>query len=1265
MKPTSNQTYLAGLAVSLALLGGVAWLGLRQDALDQEKVGLVVRVHVLTMVGTGLSFALLIAVFSLVLRENRRRLRVQAELDLFFTLSLDMLGIANTDGYFKRVNAAFTHTLGWSAEELLARPFLEFVHPDDHAATVREVEKLAAGEKVLNFENRYQHKDGSWRSLSWKAMPHGGGYIFATGRDITEQKQAELALRRSEQNLAVTLQSIGDAVLATDSERRVTRLNPVAEKLTGWTQAEAQGRTVDEVFHIINEETRQPAVIPVDDVMATGEIHGLANHTVLIARDGTERPIADSAAPIRDLDGRSIGVVLVFRDVTEEHAAELALRVSEAYNRSVVESSPDCLKILSLDARLLYMTPSGCRLMEVDDFCILENAEWLPFWKGDDQVAARAAVEAARAGGRGQFQGFCPTAKGTPKWWEVTITPILGVSGQPEKLLTVSRDITGRRRTEQVLADFKAALDEHAIVAITDVSGKITYVNDKFCAISKYSRAELLGQDHRIVNSKHHPKEFIRELWETISGGRVWKGAIKNHAKDGSFYWVDTTIVPFLGADGKPAQYIAIRTDITESKRAEEETHSFNIGLERLVGLRTFEVRESEERLNLAIRVAALGMWDVNTVSGAAKWNDAVFKQLGYPSTPDGAATVGMWNSRVLPEDMPRVREQLAEARRSRTRFVSEHRIVRADSGEVRWSSISGMFFYNEAGEATRLLGVSHDITERRLAAERDAAHLRKLRRLSELSVKLSGEPGSVFEEVVNMIAELFEVPVVCLSQIAGKDLQFKAVFVNGQIFRDAGGCPIDITPCAMVEMTKNLCVYEHVQERFPQAAFLRDHNATAYCGVPSVDAQGRVVAVTALMDTKPREFTEEDREILRVIGQRVAMEMERSQSRTERRNLERQMLRTQRLDSIGTLAAGVAHDLNNALAPILMGVELLRIQYPGESKIVDMFETSARRGADMVRQLVTFAKGADGDRVSLQLTRLIREMENLMKGSFPKNIELAVRYDPKLPTVSGDATQLHQVLLNLCVNARDAMPHGGKLVLEAQRVEVDAAFATSAPDARPGEYVVLRVTDNGMGIEPEILDRIFDPFFSTKGTEKGTGLGLSTCIGIVKGHGGFIRVYSQPGKGSVFTVYLPTDHVSAGQKPASKKTAEFRGQGETILFVDDEPAVREVARAVLRRLNFKPLTATDGADGLIQAAQHRMELRAVITDLHMPHMDGLAFARTLRRMLPDIPVVVVSGRMEDAIASEFKTLGVTARLDKPFTEAQLAEVLKNLPDLK
>jgi PAS domain S-box-containing protein len=381
----------------------------------------------------------------------------------------------------------------------------------------------------------------------------------------------------------------------------------------------------------------------------------------------------------------------------------------------------------------------------------------------------------------------------------------------------------------------------------------------------------------------------------------------------------------------------------------------------------------------------------------------------------------------------------------------------------------------------------------------------------------------------------------------------------------------------------------------------------------------------------------------------------------TARKTAEDLAHRSQRLESIGTLAGGVAHDLNNALAPIIMGIEILKMKYPRETQTLDMFHACARRGADMVRQLLSFAKGVDGEKITLQPARIVRDMDNMMKGSFPKNIQLVVRSDSQLPTILGDATQLDQVVLNLCVNARDAMPNGGTLTLEAQRADIDATFASSIPDARPGRYVMLRVRDTGTGIPPEIIDRIFDPFFTTKAPDKGTGLGLSTVLGIVKGHGGFLQVDSQLGQGATFCVYLPVHDADGDTGHVIEAPTVFRGEQELILFVDDEAAVREIACAVLQRLNFKVVTATDGLDGLVKLADHRSELRAIITDLHMPHMDGLMFVRSLRRVLPDIPVTMASGRLDDATAAEFKALGMTSRLDKPFSEQQLAEALKNL----
>jgi two-component system, cell cycle sensor histidine kinase and response regulator CckA len=325
------------------------------------------------------------------------------------------------------------------------------------------------------------------------------------------------------------------------------------------------------------------------------------------------------------------------------------------------------------------------------------------------------------------------------------------------------------------------------------------------------------------------------------------------------------------------------------------------------------------------------------------------------------------------------------------------------------------------------------------------------------------------------------------------------------------------------------------------------------------------------------------------------------------------------------------------------------------------MIHNSAKRGADMVRQLLAFAKGVDGKRVSLQPAQLVNELESLMKGSFPKNIELQVKCESPLPMVMGDATQLHQILLNLCVNARDAMPHGGKLAMEAAAVEIDEMYARSISDAKPGRYVCLKVKDTGDGIPADVLDRIFDPFFTTKSQEKGTGLGLSTVLGIIKGHGGFVQVYSTVGKGSSFSVYLPASQTAATGAEEPDASKPYQGHGETVLFVDDEAALREVGETVLQRLNFIPIVAVDGEDALIKATENRSVIKAIITDMHMPHMDGLAFVHAVRRTLPDIPIILASGRVDDGVAKDFKALGVTARLDKPFTEAQLAEMLSGL----
>lgn len=369
----------------------------------------------------------------------------------------------------------------------------------------------------------------------------------------------------------------------------------------------------------------------------------------------------------------------------------------------------------------------------------------------------------------------------------------------------------------------------------------------------------------------------------------------------------------------------------------------------------------------------------------------------------------------------------------------------------------------------------------------------------------------------------------------------------------------------------------------------------------------------------------------------------------TERKKLEQQFLRAQRMEAIGTLASGVAHDLNNILAPMLMGASLLKSKLTSEREqaILNIIENGAQRGAGIIRQLLTFSRGTEAARKSVQLRHLINDMVQLAQETFPRNLELEPTVPADLWTVKADPTQLHQVLMNLCVNARDAMPHGGKLTLSAENVRLTAAQAKLNPQAKPGPYVVLTVGDTGEGIPQAIIERIFDPFFTTKPEGKGTGLGLSTVLAIAKNHGGFVTVYSEPGKGSVFKVYLPAAE-APGATVEADATDVPRGNGELLLLVDDEPGLREATRLVLEENGYGVLTATNGEEGVREFLARRNEVRAIVTDMMMPVMDGVDMIRTIRLVADRLPIVGMSGLDEITRRDELAALGVREVLAKP-----------------
>ncbi|MBX9854244.1 MAG: PAS domain S-box protein [Gemmatimonadaceae bacterium] len=625
-------------------------------------------------------------------------------------------------------------------------------------------------------------------------------------------------------------------------------------------------------------------------------------------------------------------------------------------------------------------------------------------------------------------------------------------------------------------------------------------------------------------------------------------------------------------------------------------------------------LRSSEERFRLLSRATSDAIWDWDLRTDQLWWNEN-YETLFGRSRDAVPRSSHSWSDFIHPEDHDRVvNEVQAIVDSGGSVFSGEYRFLRAD-GSFAWVLDRGHVIRNDAGEPVRMIGGMTDLTQRILAETR----------VAEQAALLDQATDAILVRDLNHTITFWSRGAESVygwsrDEAVGQ-LVWQLLYNNPAPFHDA--------TAAVLEHGHWAGELEHVTRQgekrtiFGRWTLMRDRTGTPQS----------VLAINSDV--------------------------------TEQRKVERQLLRSQRLESIGTLAGGIAHDLNNVLAPVLMSIDLLRVETNPEVRdaILDTIEQSTKRGADLVQQVLAFARGVEGQRTPTQVGEICRDVAKIARDTFPKNIEIRLDIEDSLPQVLGDPTQLHQVLLNLCVNSRDAMPRGGDLRITARTSTIDTHYAALHPGATPGRHVVVCVEDSGDGMPPDVLDKIFEPFFTTKELGRGTGLGLSTSQGIVRSHGGFLRAYSDAGHGTRMMIYLPAhdgDHAAAQDEVVIHLP---RGQGELVLVVDDEPSVRQITRQTLEAFGYRVLTARDGAEAVSLFAQKHREIAVVLTDMMMPVMDGLALIQVLLRIQPEVRVIAASGLNANGRTAKAADLGIRHFLAKPYTTELLLRLLREVLD--
>ncbi len=1053
------------------------------------------------------------------------------------------------------------------------------------------------------------------------------------------------------------------------------------------------------------------------------------------------------------LSGEQAAVVtdLVGDVETQNETLRAQLREAQILSSLILGSSRDCVVVLDLDGHTLFVSPGGIESMEVSNVEAILGLSWLRVWTGADHAAARAAVASAREGGTGRFEGFCATHRGTPKWWDVVISPMFGPDGRPERLVSIGRDITDRRRAEAKRREQEAELRLVAdalpvLVAFVDRSLTYRFANGTYEQWFGLTPEQIVGRTVLDVVGDVG-NDLRRPYMERALAGEPVRFDAEWPYNDGRTRMVDIRYLPRRDAQGEVDGFHAFVIDITERKRTEQTLSDANAALAasedllrraqaagrvgtfetdlrrndvhgsdefwRIHGLTPMpavaasviealivpddrcltsseagrrlgqdahtveyrirradtdelrwiargagyvlaedgaplkligtvqditdpkqaaeELRASEERLRAFMNAMPNQVW-TSTADGQLDWfNDQVYRYGGYlPGELDGAG----WIRMVHADDLDRAAGRWQSALREQTVYETEFRLRRSD-GRVRWHIARAMPIRDADGVLSRWIGTNTDIEDQKAAAQ-------QLARLNETLEQQVADRTADRDRMWRLSTDLmlvaaFDTSVVAVNPAWTATLGWSEADVVGQSFM------------GLVHPDDHVATLAEIGKLGGGLTTFSFENRARH-----KDGSYRILAWTAVPDEG----------FIHAVGRDVTAAREAADAL---RSAEEQLRQSQKMEAVGQLTGGLAHDFNNLLAGISGSLEMMQARLSQGrlnelERYVGAAQGAAKRAAALTHRLLAFSRRQTLSPKATDVNRLISSMEELIRRTVGPHIELEIVAAGGLWSTLVDPNQLENALLNLCINARDAMPEGGRLTLETANRWLDERAARQR-DLAPGQYVSLCVSDTGTGMTPDVAARAFDPFFTTKPIGMGTGLGLSMIYGFARQSGGHVRIYSEPGQGTMVCIYLPR-HRNGEEivEPAEAAFEVGRAEaGETVLVVDDEPTVRMLVADVLDDLGYAAIEATDGAAGL-KILQSNVRIDLLVSDVGLPGpMNGRQMADAARVARPDLKVLFITGYAENAVLSHGHLEPGMQVLTKPFAMDVLGNRIRTL----